>query len=180
MTGFRKFFEWHEACEGDNFRIPNKAVRFEDILGLTPTPDWENLSCVVSARLQRCSLAGTLYSATAGYWFVRPEFLQHRMEAYGTQFSARFFSLQKQILSPAHDRGLVLKRQIALGMETQNHLRDAHRSRIMKLAVVHDLAEALAGDIAPFQDISKEDKRRLEEEGLEEICATIGSDPIGG
>lgn len=49
----------------------------------------------------------------------------------------------------------------------------------MKLAVVHDLAEALAGDIAPFQKVSKEEKRRLEEEGLAEICATIGRDPIG-
>lgn len=49
----------------------------------------------------------------------------------------------------------------------------------MKLAVVHDLAEALAGDIAPFQNVSKEEKRRLEEEGLEKISATIGSDPIG-
>lgn len=53
------------------------------------------------------------------------------------------------------------------------------RSRVMKLAVVHDLAEALAGDIAPFQNVSKEEKRRLEEEGLKKICATIGSDPIG-
>eukprot|EP00903_Cladosiphon_okamuranus_P014010 g13028.t2 len=52
------------------------------------------------------------------------------------------------------------------------------RSRIMKLAVVHDLAEALAGDIAPFQKVSREEKRRLEEEGLAEICATIGRDPI--
>lgn len=49
----------------------------------------------------------------------------------------------------------------------------------MKLAVVHDLAEALAGDIAPFQKVSKEEKRRLEEEGMAKICATIGRDPIG-
>ena len=49
----------------------------------------------------------------------------------------------------------------------------------MKLAVVHDLAEALAGDIAPFQKVTKEEKRRLEEDGLEKICATIGSDSIG-
>lgn len=48
----------------------------------------------------------------------------------------------------------------------------------MKLAVVHDLAEALAGDIAPFQNVSKEEKRRLEEEGLAQICATIGSNAI--
>ncbi|CAM9255809.1 unnamed protein product [Choristocarpus tenellus] len=53
------------------------------------------------------------------------------------------------------------------------------RSRIMKLAVVHDLAEALAGDIAPHQGVSKEDKRRLEEQALEEICGKIGSDAIG-
>lgn len=53
------------------------------------------------------------------------------------------------------------------------------RTRVMKLAVVHDLAEALAGDIAPFQKVTKAEKRRLEEEGLKQICATIGSDAIG-
>lgn len=62
--------------------------------------------------------------------------------------------------------------------ETHRYERNV-RSRIMKLAVVHDLAEALAGDIAPFQKVSKEEKRRLEEEGLEQICATVGSDAIG-
>lgn len=49
----------------------------------------------------------------------------------------------------------------------------------MKLAVVHDLAEALAGDIAPFQNVCSVEKRKLEEEGLEQICATIGNDSIG-
>ncbi|CAM9785815.1 unnamed protein product [Discosporangium mesarthrocarpum] len=53
------------------------------------------------------------------------------------------------------------------------------RSRIMKLAIVHDLAEALAGDIAPFQKVPKEDKRRMEEEALDTICSKIGGDPVG-
>lgn len=68
---------------------------------------------------------------------------------------------------------IVLLRLVFRGVTLTN------RSRVMKLAMVHDLAEALAGDIAPFQKVSKEDKRRLEEEGLDKICATIGSDPIG-
>lgn len=49
----------------------------------------------------------------------------------------------------------------------------------MKLSVVHDLAEALVGDIAPFQQVSKQEKRGLEESALDTICGQIGNDEIG-
>ncbi len=45
------------------------------------------------------------------------------------------------------------------------------RSRLMKIAVVHDLAEALVGDIVPHDTrYTKEEKRRLEE-----VCMWLGN-----
>ena len=32
-----------------------------------------------------------------------------------------------------------------------------------KICMVHDLAESLVGDITPYDGVSKEDKRKLEE-----------------
>ena len=37
------------------------------------------------------------------------------------------------------------------------------KNRLMKICLVHDLAESLVGDITPHQNISKEEKRKLEE-----------------
>ncbi|KAG8846087.1 hypothetical protein FRB91_001176 [Serendipita sp. 411] len=43
---------------------------------------------------------------------------------------------------------------------------DLDISKCVMLAVVHDLAEATAGDITPDEGISKEDKGRLEEAAM--------------
>lgn len=37
------------------------------------------------------------------------------------------------------------------------------KDRLMKICMVHDLAEAFVGDITPYDGVSKEDKRKLEE-----------------
>lgn len=47
--------------------------------------------------------------------------------------------------------------------------------RCVRLALVHDLAEALVGDITPFDGVSKEEKFRLEEEAMQRIAASAGS-----
>ena len=44
----------------------------------------------------------------------------------------------------------------------------------MKIALVHDMAEALVGDIAPHQNISKQDKQKMELEAMEKIRDTVG------
>jgi 5'-deoxynucleotidase YfbR-like HD superfamily hydrolase len=38
-----------------------------------------------------------------------------------------------------------------------------NKDRLIKVCLVHDLAEAEVGDITPHAGISKEDKRKLEE-----------------
>ena len=37
------------------------------------------------------------------------------------------------------------------------------RDRLIKICLVHDLAESVVGDITPFDGVTKEDKRVLEE-----------------
>mmetsp|Transcript_10448 Transcript_10448/g.31936 ORF Transcript_10448/g.31936 Transcript_10448/m.31936 type:complete len:191 (+) Transcript_10448:124-696(+) len=48
-----------------------------------------------------------------------------------------------------------------------------NRSRLIKMAVVHDLAEAVVGDITPHDGVSKEEKRRLEETAMLDIRDNI-------
>lgn len=47
------------------------------------------------------------------------------------------------------------------------------RVKCMQLALVHDLAESIVGDITPFCGVSKEDKRAMEMKAMEDICKLI-------
>lgn len=38
-----------------------------------------------------------------------------------------------------------------------------NKDKLMKICMVHDLAESIVGDITPHDGVSKEEKRRLEE-----------------
>ncbi|KAG2322771.1 hypothetical protein Bca52824_015984 [Brassica carinata] len=44
----------------------------------------------------------------------------------------------------------------------------------MKMAIVHDIAEAIVGDIASSCGVSKEEKNRRESEALEHMCKILG------
>ncbi|KAJ2822188.1 hypothetical protein FBU31_004665 [Coemansia sp. 'formosensis'] len=48
------------------------------------------------------------------------------------------------------------------------------RTKCVKMAIVHDLAEALVGDITPFDGVTKEKKRELELAGMQQIMDTLG------
>ena len=61
------------------------------------------------------------------------------------------------------------------------------KQRLIKICLCHDLAEAIAGDITPTQvsGVSKEDKRKLEEDAPESIvndlddCGSLGQEIRG-
>ncbi|KAJ2416031.1 hypothetical protein H4218_002644 [Coemansia sp. IMI 209128] len=55
--------------------------------------------------------------------------------------------------------------------------RTIDQAKCVKMAIVHDLAEALAGDITPFDGITKEKKRELELAGMQQILDTLGHSP---
>jgi putative hydrolases of HD superfamily len=54
-----------------------------------------------------------------------------------------------------------------------------NKDYLMKICMVHDLAESRVGDITPHQGVSKEDKRKLEEDALRAIVAELDNQAIG-
>ncbi len=44
------------------------------------------------------------------------------------------------------------------------------------MALVHDLAESIVGDITPYDNVSVSDKRRLEEEAFKKIVNLLPQD----
>ncbi|XP_047077663.1 5'-deoxynucleotidase HDDC2-like [Lolium rigidum] len=49
-----------------------------------------------------------------------------------------------------------------------------NRDRCVKMAIVHDIAEAIVGDITPADGVPKEEKSRREKEALDQMCALLG------
>ncbi|KAK8522949.1 hypothetical protein V6N12_056641 [Hibiscus sabdariffa] len=49
-----------------------------------------------------------------------------------------------------------------------------NRERCIKIAIVHDIAEAIVGDITPSCGVPKEEKRRREQAALTEMCKILG------
>ena len=47
-------------------------------------------------------------------------------------------------------------------------------TRCMELALVHDMAECIVGDIAPDDNVSKQDKAKLEEQAIHQIANLLG------
>lgn len=50
------------------------------------------------------------------------------------------------------------------------------RDRCVKIALVHDIAEAIVGDITPSDGVPKEEKNRRESEALNHMCEVLGDE----
>lgn len=48
-----------------------------------------------------------------------------------------------------------------------------NRDKCVRIALVHDIAEALVGDITPFSDVQKEEKHRREWETIQYLCEEL-------
>lgn len=48
-----------------------------------------------------------------------------------------------------------------------------NKDRCVKMAVVHDIAEAIVGDITPNDNVPKEEKNRLEAAAIDEMCILL-------
>ncbi|KAL8455733.1 hypothetical protein Emag_000458 [Eimeria magna] len=49
----------------------------------------------------------------------------------------------------------------------------ANRARCMMMALVHDLAESIVGDLTPHDNVNSTEKRKLERNALEQICSSL-------
>ncbi|KAK9849948.1 hypothetical protein WJX84_009817 [Apatococcus fuscideae] len=54
------------------------------------------------------------------------------------------------------------------------------QDRCVKMAIVHDVAEALVGDITPFDGVSKVEKTRLETKAIQHIKDLLGPSTAAG
>ncbi|KAI3524262.1 hypothetical protein L1887_02915 [Cichorium endivia] len=52
-----------------------------------------------------------------------------------------------------------------------------NRDKCIKMAIVHDIAEAIVGDITPSDGIPKLEKSRMEKEALDHMCKLLGGGP---
>ncbi|KAG5052562.1 hypothetical protein AAZX31_02G194100 [Glycine max] len=48
------------------------------------------------------------------------------------------------------------------------------RNKCIKMAIVHDIAEAIVGDITPLDGVSKAEKNQREQEALDHMCKVLG------
>ncbi|KAF7484811.1 HD domain-containing protein 2 [Marmota monax] len=65
-------------------------------------------------------------------------------------------------------------RMAVMAMVTKDdHL---NKDRCIRLALVHDMAECIVGDIAPADNIPKEEKHRREEEAMQQITQLLPED----
>lgn len=53
-----------------------------------------------------------------------------------------------------------------------------NKENCIKIALVHDIAECIVGDITPHDPVPKEEKSRLEAEAMETLRDTLGGGPI--
>jgi len=51
-------------------------------------------------------------------------------------------------------------------------------ARCVALGVVHDLAEALVGDITPYDGVGADEKRRREEDAMRQLAGLAGDDSL--
>ncbi|XP_023385606.1 HD domain-containing protein 2 [Pteropus vampyrus] len=51
-----------------------------------------------------------------------------------------------------------------------------NKDRCIRLALVHDMAECIVGDIAPADNIPKEEKHRREEEAMKQLTQLLSKD----
>ncbi|XP_068637437.1 uncharacterized protein [Aristolochia californica] len=64
--------------------------------------------------------------------------------------------------------------RMALMALIASDLPGVNRERCIKIAIVHDIAEAIVGDITPADGVPKEEKSRMEQAALSEMCKVLG------
>jgi putative hydrolase of HD superfamily len=65
-----------------------------------------------------------------------------------------------------------------LAAPSSNVHQTLNKEKCIKIALVHDIAESIVGDITPIDPVSKEEKSRLEGEAMETLRKTLGGGPI--
>ncbi|KAJ3105882.1 HD domain-containing protein 2 [Phlyctochytrium planicorne] len=86
-----------------------------------------------------------------------------------TGWVLRKVSLPESISDHMHRMGVM-----ALAMSSSSASHPLNQDRCIKIAIVHDLAEAIVGDITPHCNVTKEDKRKMEEDAMKDMVKDLG------
>jgi putative hydrolase of HD superfamily len=70
-------------------------------------------------------------------------------------------------------------RMSLMAMVAAKEMPGLDQNRCVKLALIHDLAEAIVGDITPHDPVSKEEKAKMEADAMAKIRDMLG-DSLGG
>ena len=70
-------------------------------------------------------------------------------------------------------------RMSLMAMVAAKEMPGLDQNRCVKLALIHDVAEAIVGDITPNDPVSKEEKNKMESDAMAKIRAMLG-DALGG
>ena len=70
-------------------------------------------------------------------------------------------------------------RMSLMAMVAAKEMPHLDQNKCVKLALIHDLAEAIVGDITPHDPVSKEEKAKMESDAMAKIRSTLG-DALGG
>ncbi len=70
-------------------------------------------------------------------------------------------------------------RMALMAMVAAKSMPELDQDRCVKLALIHDLAEAIVGDITPHDPVTKEEKRKLESNAMRKMRDVLG-DALGG
>ena len=70
-------------------------------------------------------------------------------------------------------------RMSLMAMVAAKSMPELDQDRCVKLALIHDLAEAIVGDITPHDPVTKEEKRKLESNAMRKMRDVLG-DALGG
>ena len=70
-------------------------------------------------------------------------------------------------------------RMSLMAMVASKEMPHLDQNKCVKLALVHDLAEAIVGDITPHDPVSKEEKAKMESDAIAKIREMLG-DALGG
>ena len=70
-------------------------------------------------------------------------------------------------------------RMSLMAMVAAKSMPELDQDRCVKLALIHDLAEAIVGDITPHDPVTKEEKAKMESDAMAKIRETLG-DALGG
>lgn len=151
----------------------NKSLDEEnEIIETTTKVDATLSSENASAAVEYARLCGKLKSTPRTGWVRRNVPNVESVADHSWRVAALTLLLYKK--SEHEDSAVACsKEDLATSYQTKKDSFDI--SKCMEMAILHDLAESIVGDIAPSDNISKEEKQLMEEKAINQIAGVLGN-----